>query len=53
MRNVVITGASRGLGLTIAQELAKSGFRAIAIARNESEHLKKAQALTSTIKGCW
>lgn len=44
MRNVVITGASRGLGLTIAQELAKSGFRAIAIARNESEHLKKAQA---------
>ena len=40
---VVITGASRGLGLTIAQELAKSGFRAVAIARNESEHLKKAQ----------
>ena len=44
MRNVVVTGASRGLGLTIAQELATSGFRAIAIARNESQHLKKAQA---------
>ncbi len=44
MRNVVVTGASRGLGLTIAQELVKSGFRAIAIARNESEHFKKAQA---------
>lgn len=34
MRNVVVTGGSRGLGLGIAGLLARSGYCAIAIARN-------------------
>jgi 3-oxoacyl-[acyl-carrier protein] reductase len=42
MRNVIVTGASRGLGLGIATKLVDSGFRAIAIARKESEELAKA-----------
>jgi 3-oxoacyl-[acyl-carrier protein] reductase len=33
MRNVIVTGGSRGLGLGIAGKLAKEGYRAIAIAR--------------------
>jgi 3-oxoacyl-[acyl-carrier protein] reductase len=33
MHNVLVTGGSRGLGLGIAQALASSGFRVIAIAR--------------------
>ena len=37
MRNVIVTGGSRGLGLGIACRLAESGFRAIAIARKESD----------------
>ncbi len=35
MRNVLVTGASRGLGLGIARTLAASGFQVIAIARRE------------------
>ena len=37
MRNVIVTGGSRGLGLGIVQRLAETGFRAIAIARNPTE----------------
>ena len=44
MRSVIITGASRGLGLGMAQLLAKAGYRAIAVARSESEALVAAQA---------
>ncbi len=44
MRNVVVTGGSRGIGLAIAQELARSGFRVIAIARSESPTLAAAMA---------
>ena len=44
MRSVIITGASRGLGLGMAQRLAKAGYRAIAVARSESEALVAAQA---------
>jgi 3-oxoacyl-[acyl-carrier protein] reductase len=40
MRNVIVTGASRGLGLSIAQTLAAAGYRAVAIARTESEALR-------------
>jgi 3-oxoacyl-[acyl-carrier protein] reductase len=40
MRNVIVTGASRGLGLAIAQRLAEAGYRVIAIARSESEPLR-------------
>jgi 3-oxoacyl-[acyl-carrier protein] reductase len=44
MRNVVITGGSRGLGLAIAKRLAASGYGAIAIARKESGQLAVAIA---------
>ena len=36
MRNVVVTGGSRGIGLGIARKLVEAGFQAIAIARKES-----------------
>lgn len=39
MRNVVVTGGSRGLGLGIAQVLAISGFCVVAVARQEGEQL--------------
>jgi 3-oxoacyl-[acyl-carrier protein] reductase len=34
VRNVIVTGASRGLGLCISRTLAAAGYRVIAIARN-------------------
>ena len=40
MRNVIVTGASRGLGLAIATALAASGHRVLAVARSESEQLR-------------
>jgi 3-oxoacyl-[acyl-carrier protein] reductase len=39
MRNVLVTGASRGLGLGIAQRLVAQGYRVIAIARSASEEM--------------
>ncbi|MGP0092056.1 MAG: SDR family NAD(P)-dependent oxidoreductase [Xanthobacteraceae bacterium] len=42
MRNVVVTGGSRGLGLGIARTLARAGYRVIAIARKENEQLAAA-----------
>ncbi len=42
VRNVVVTGGSRGLGLAIAQTLAASGFRVVAIARKPTEPLRAA-----------
>jgi 3-oxoacyl-[acyl-carrier protein] reductase len=42
VRNVLVTGGSRGLGLAIARRLAASGDRVIAIARRESEELQAA-----------
>ncbi|HTD72679.1 MAG TPA: SDR family NAD(P)-dependent oxidoreductase [Steroidobacteraceae bacterium] len=42
MRNVIVTGASRGLGLAMARELAGSGYRVIAIARKLSAELAAA-----------
>jgi 3-oxoacyl-[acyl-carrier protein] reductase len=44
MRNVVVTGGSRGLGLAIARKLASTGYHAIAIARNNSIQLTSAIA---------
>lgn len=44
MHNVVVTGGSRGLGLAVAVRLAASGYRAIAIARRDSEELRAARA---------
>jgi 3-oxoacyl-[acyl-carrier protein] reductase len=43
MRNVIVTGGSRGLGLGIVQRLAETGFRAIAIARNPTEGFEAAK----------
>jgi 3-oxoacyl-[acyl-carrier protein] reductase len=37
MRNVIVTGGTRGLGLGIAVRLAKAGFHPIAISRQEGE----------------
>jgi 3-oxoacyl-[acyl-carrier protein] reductase len=44
MRNVIVTGASRGLGLAITQRLVAEGFRVIAVARRESDPLREAIA---------
>lgn len=44
MRNVVVTGGSRGLGLGIALRIAASGYRAIAVARRSSPELNDAMA---------
>lgn len=40
MRNVIVTGASRGLGLAITESLAASGYRVLAIARSSSDELQ-------------
>ena len=43
MRNVLVTGGSRGIGLAIARRLAASGdFNVVALARRESEDLGRA-----------
>jgi 3-oxoacyl-[acyl-carrier protein] reductase len=42
MRNVVVTGGSRGLGLGIARTLAGGGYRVVAIARSQSPQLAAA-----------
>ncbi len=44
MLNVLVTGGSRGLGLGIARQLAKAGYRVIVIARRESDALTHAIA---------
>jgi 3-oxoacyl-[acyl-carrier protein] reductase len=44
MRNVIVTGGSRGLGLGIARRLSCAGYRAIAIARKETNPLLSAMA---------
>jgi 3-oxoacyl-[acyl-carrier protein] reductase len=42
MRNVLVTGGSRGIGLAIAQRLAAAGYNVIAVARRPSEELNEA-----------
>jgi 3-oxoacyl-[acyl-carrier protein] reductase len=42
MRNVVVTGGSRGLGLGIVRRLAEAGYRAIAVARKDTPQLTAA-----------
>jgi 3-oxoacyl-[acyl-carrier protein] reductase len=40
MHNVLVTGGSRGIGLSIARRLAGSGYHVIAVARRESDELR-------------
>jgi 3-oxoacyl-[acyl-carrier protein] reductase len=42
VRNVIVTGGSRGLGLSIVRKLSAAGYRAIAIARKETPQLTAA-----------
>lgn len=44
MRNVMVTGGSRGLGLATCERLAAVGYRAIAVARKETPELSAAIA---------
>ena len=44
-RTIIVTGASRGIGLAVARTLIANGYRVIAVARRETE------ALTSAIQG--
>ncbi len=46
-RVVVVTGASRGLGLAIASTLAQDGFRVVAVARKPSEAFEEAKSAAS------
>ena len=42
MRNVVVTGGSRGLGLGIARKLASAGYAVVAVARRKTDQLTSA-----------
>src|SRR5438445_816775 len=42
MRNVVVTGGSRGLGLGIARKLAAAGYSVIALARKKTDQVSAA-----------
>ena len=44
MRNVIVTGGSRGLGLAMSVALAGAGYRVIAVARKLSTELSEAAA---------
>jgi 3-oxoacyl-[acyl-carrier protein] reductase len=39
MRNIIVTGGSRGLGLGIAHRLSMEGYRAIVVARKKNDQL--------------
>jgi 3-oxoacyl-[acyl-carrier protein] reductase len=44
MRNVIVTGASRGLGLAISRRLARDGFCVLGVARRMTAELEAAQS---------
>lgn len=50
MRNVLVTGGSRGLGLGIAVTLASSGFQVIALARQEGAAMTAAREQVSQLR---
>jgi 3-oxoacyl-[acyl-carrier protein] reductase len=47
VRNVVVTGGSRGLGLAMSRQLADAGYRVIAVARSASAELSAAARTAS------
>jgi 3-oxoacyl-[acyl-carrier protein] reductase len=52
MHNVLVTGGSRGIGLSIARRLAGAGYNVVAVARRESEELRQAtRAIVQQEKG--
>jgi 3-oxoacyl-[acyl-carrier protein] reductase len=44
MDSIIVTGASRGIGLAIADRLARDGFQVVAVARRDSEELAASAA---------
>jgi 3-oxoacyl-[acyl-carrier protein] reductase len=50
MHRVIVTGASRGLGLGIARQLKNSGYQVIAVSRKETSQL--ASAMQESQPGC-
>ena len=52
MHNVLVTGGSRGIGLSIVRRLAGAGYNVVAVARRESEELRQAtRAIVQQEKG--
>jgi 3-oxoacyl-[acyl-carrier protein] reductase len=51
MRNVLVSGGSRGIGLAIARRLAAGGYNVIAVARRDSEGLREAIGEVKTGSG--
>jgi 3-oxoacyl-[acyl-carrier protein] reductase len=51
MRNIVVTGGSRGIGLAISSRLAAAGYNVVAVARRESAELTEA-IRAGREKGC-
>lgn len=47
MRNVIVTGGSRGIGLSIVRCLARAGYRVMALARKETPELREAIELAA------
>jgi 3-oxoacyl-[acyl-carrier protein] reductase len=50
MRNVIVTGGSRGLGLGIVRRLTAEGYHAVAVARRMSEELEIAMSETRALQ---
>src|SRR5262249_44232494 len=48
MRNVIVTGGSRGIGLGIVRCLAQTGYSVMAVARKESPELRAAMDETAS-----
>ena len=46
MKNIIITGTSRGIGFEMAQLFAKSGHNVLAISRKKSEILSEIKNIT-------